>query len=150
MHPLKANLLICVTDDGISISSSDEQFLNEHCGIWVIKEGRMTDFNDLHSSKILAPIKTTDEGISICTSDSQFINAQSCIWVNEDGDSNVILLNDWQLINAFLLIFFTEEGMTISLRNWIYGNKFSFITVKDGWSLNDFNDTHSPNAYLFI
>ena len=71
--------MYCI-DDGILISSSDEQLKNEYSFIETIEYGIDTCFKDVQSLKVELSIFETEDGIVILTRDEQPQNAESPIY----------------------------------------------------------------------
>ena len=81
-----------------------------------IEDGIVICLSDEHSSKVFPSISVTDGGIEICSSDEQPEKTELPISFSEDGCSNVTSVNDEQLLNAYQVIFVTEEGMVTDRR----------------------------------
>lgn len=94
----------------------------------------------------------TEFGISILFNEEQPMKVKKSILSNEAGCSNIISVNDEQLVNADCSILLTEDGIVIFNKDVQDENARSQIILTDDGlkNLTVLSEEHSLNAYLGI
>ena len=112
-HPIKANLPIDSTVDGIIICFNDEHLSNACDSIDFKDElfSNKTSFKDEHSQNAFISIISTVDGIEIFDKDLHWLNEYFLILFKEGGI--IICSNDSHFWNAYDPIYFNVEGNII-------------------------------------